>query len=104
MCLPLLMLVLPRFFLALLFYSHMVSNYAARDGAQNGMMVHEMARHRTDSGAFQAALGFGDTSPCHEQGERQCARDTGFHGAPPDLTKSIWWRKPMNSTVSPVAA
>ena len=39
--LPLVLFLLARFFLALLFHSHVVSNNAARDGAEHGVVVHE---------------------------------------------------------------
>jgi hypothetical protein len=59
MCLPIPFVLLPRFFLTLLFHSHVVSNHAARDSAENGVMVHEMSSHRADGSAFEAAFRVG---------------------------------------------
>jgi len=52
-------LFVPRLVFPFFFHSHVVSNRAARDGAQDGVMVHEMTGDRANRCALQAARGFG---------------------------------------------
>jgi hypothetical protein len=51
-------LFVPRFFFPLFFHSHVMSNRATGDGAEDGVMMHEMACDRADRRAFQATGGF----------------------------------------------
>jgi hypothetical protein len=80
MRLPIPLVLLLRFFLALFFYSHVVSNDAARDSTQNGMVMRDMSGNSADGSAFETAFRFGGRNTA--QGEaRSHRRDHDmFHG------------------------
>ena len=50
--LPVPLVIMPRFFLALFFHSHVMSNHAARDSAKDGMVVRQVAGNSADGGAL----------------------------------------------------
>jgi hypothetical protein len=80
MCLPIPFVLLPRFLLALLFNSHVVSNDASRDSTQNGMMMRDMPGNRADSGSLEAALRFGGGNAAQGKASGDCRDHDMLHG------------------------
>src|SRR5512146_1212901 len=88
MLLPVVFLLLPCLVFAFFFYSHVVSNHAAGNGAENGMMMHEVARHRTDRRAFEAAFGLCRRNAAQGNASGDCHDRDMLHGC---VLPTVFW-------------
>jgi hypothetical protein len=66
-----------------LFGRKVMADGAARDGAQDGVMVRDMARNGTHHGAFQAALGLSGWCTRDQDGAQYCKNCDLPHGPLP---------------------
>jgi hypothetical protein len=76
----LLILLLPRFVLVRLFYSHVMSNRAACDGAEHGMMMHIMSGDTADHCALDATGRMGGGDAAQGKTGANCRDHNMLHG------------------------
>ncbi|HSM96366.1 MAG TPA: hypothetical protein VLT91_10000 [Rhizomicrobium sp.] len=81
--------VFAGFLLALLFHSHVVSNHTARDGAENGVMMQQMASHGADGSTLQATFGLSGRNARQRKAGGDRRYHDMFHLKAPNIQKQL---------------